>query len=390
MPDLNTGKDCCGCTACASVCSHDAIEMKPDGLGFLYPQVDYEKCVECKLCEKVCAFNDDYDIKDNFAVPETRGARLKDIGEVMKSRSGGAFVAFSDWILDNGGVVYGAGYKDHFRVAHKRADSKEARDEFRGSKYVQSDLTGVLRQVRSDLQSGRKVMFSGTPCQTSALRSYIPSKLQENLWLVDIVCHGVPSPYYWRDYIAYLEKKHGKKIVSVDFRNKSKFGWHKHKETFRYQGSAEDVVHPFTFYRYVTQRESCSSCHFCNVHRPSDLTLADFWGWERTGSDINKDDKGLSLVLINTPKGKELFETVADRMNVVEATLEQSMQSHLQSPTPDHPKRVQFEKDYMDKGLEYVMKKYGNVGWRYNIRNYFKTLGALPARAFRTIKRRIK
>ena len=234
MINLKEKSDCCGCTACSCVCTHNAITMKPDGMGFLYPEVDTSKCVECGLCEKVCAFNPDYDRSLNFPMPEAYAARHKNMDEVMKSRSGAAFVAISDYVLDMGGVVYGAGYKDHFRVAHKRATSKQERDEFRGSKYVQSDLTGIFRQVKDDLQHGIMVLFSGTPCQTSGLHNYVGKKLRTNLVLVDIVCHGVPGPYIWRDYLQYLEKKRGDKISVVNFRDKEKFGWKAHIETFEF------------------------------------------------------------------------------------------------------------------------------------------------------------
>ena len=201
--------DCCGCTACASICTHDAITMKPDKLGFLYPEVDESKCTDCGLCEKVCAFHDNYDKSMNLPLPDAYAARHKDMREVETSRSGAAFIAISDYIIENGGVVYGAGYTDHFRVVHKRAVTKEERNEFKGSKYVQSDLNNVFRKVKDDLKNGKVVMFSGTPCQTAGLNSYVGKKLRENLFLVDIVCHGVPAPFLWRDYISYLEKKHG-------------------------------------------------------------------------------------------------------------------------------------------------------------------------------------
>lgn len=232
MIKINNPSDCCGCTACASICAHDAISMEPDALGFLYPKVDASKCVECGLCEKVCQFNDNYDRSLNLKKPIAYAARHKDINEVMKSRSGAAFVTISDYVLEQGGVVYGAGYKDHFRVAHKRATTKEERDEFRGSKYVQSDLTGVFRQVKKDLKNGLTVLFSGTPCQTAGLNAYIGKKLREHLVLVDIVCHGVPSPFLWRDYIAYLEKKQGDEILVVNFRDKELYGWKDHRESY--------------------------------------------------------------------------------------------------------------------------------------------------------------
>lgn len=234
MITIKNPADCCGCTACASVCAHDAITMKPDALGFLYPEVDEDKCTDCGLCEKVCAFHDNYDKSLNLPQPDAYAARYKDMKEVETSRSGAAFIAISDYIIEQGGIVYGVGYTDHFRVVHKRATTKEERDEFKGSKYVQSDLTGIFRQVKEDLKSGKTVLFSGTPCQTAGLHSYVGKKLRENLVLVDIVCHGVPSPYVWRDYLAYLEKKHNSEIYYVNFRDKDMFGWKAHRETFKF------------------------------------------------------------------------------------------------------------------------------------------------------------
>ena len=208
----------------------------PDALGFLYPMVDKEKCVDCGLCDKVCSFNDHYDKNLNLKTPLAYAARHKDMSEIETSRSGAAFIAISDYILEQGGVVYGAGYTDHFRVVHKRAATKDERNEFKGSKYVQSDMSGVFRQVKQDLRDGLTVLFSGTPCQTSGLNSYVGKHLRENLFLVDIVCHGVPSPFMWRDYIAYLERKQGAPIVWVNFRDKQEFGWAAHHETFKFKG----------------------------------------------------------------------------------------------------------------------------------------------------------
>ena len=373
MIKIKDPKDCCGCTACASICAHDAILMEPDALGFLYPKVNESKCIDCGLCEKVCQFNDNYDCSLNLPQPIAYAARHKDIDEVMKSRSGAAFVAISDYILEQGGVVYGAGYKDHFRVAHKRATTKVERDEFRGSKYVQSDLTGVFRLVKEDLKKGLIVLFSGTPCQTSGLNAYIGEKLRENLFLMDIVCHGVPGPYLWRDYLVYLEKKHGSRITYVNFRDKELYGWKAHKETFKFEskkGKIDSTYFTYLFYQHIMFRHSCGVCHFTNLKRPSDITIADYWRWYRTDSNINADNKGCSLVLCNTEKGQKLFNAVKDKMDTIPAELANVMQPHLSNPSEMHPKRMVFEHYYVQGGFEYATLKTGMTGWRHTMKSY--------------------
>lgn len=371
MIKISDPSQCCGCTACASICAHDAIMMRPDALGFLYPNVDTGKCVECGLCEKVCAFNENYDKSLNLPQPTAYGARHKDMNEVATSRSGAAFIAISDHILENGGVVYGAGYTDHFRVIHKRAETKEQRNEFKGSKYVQSDLIGIFQQIKQDLKEGLTVLFSGTPCQTAGLHSYIGNKLRENLVLMDIVCHGVPSPYIWRDYLAYLEKKHGSKIQQVSFRDKDSLGWAAHKESFEFNnGKKIRTTYTFAFCKHIMFRHSCGACKYTNLKRPSDITIADFWGWQKTDPNINADDKGISLVLCNTEKGQKLFDAIAEHMIVIPVKLENCLQPNLQHPSNIHPQRMYFEHDYARKGFKYVMKKYGNLGLEYKKKIY--------------------
>lgn len=370
MINITDKSKCCGCTACANVCAHNAITMTPDALGFLYPKVDESKCVDCGLCDKVCAFNDNYDKSLNLQIPDVYGARHKDMDEVMKSRSGAAFVAISDYVLKQGGVVYGVGYKDHFRVAHKRASTKEERDEFRGSKYVQSDLKDIFKQVKEDLKNGLTVLFSGTGCQCAGLNAYVGKKLRENLILVDIVCHSVPGPYLWRDYICWLEKRYSSEIVSVNFRNKMKYGWRGHIETYIFDNGKEYSCNVFTnlFTSCLVLRPSCSKCHFCNTTRPSDITLADFWDRGHNFPDINKDNKGESLLLINTEKGREIFDAVKDKLDHFPTTTDKVMQTHLREPSKIHPQAKQFAEYYEKYGFERTMERYAFMGWRFQMK----------------------
>lgn len=354
MIQIKDKADCCGCTACASICPKDAIIMEPDILEFKYPSVDLSKCIDCGLCEKVCAFNENYDKSLNLEEPEIYAARHKDIHEIETSRSGATFIAISDYILENGGIVYGVGYKDHFRVAHKRATTKEERNEFKGSKYVQSDLDGIFRQVKEDLKQGNTVLFSGTPCQTAGLNSYIGKKLRENLVLVDIVCHGVPSPYIWRDYLSYIEKKYKNKVVKVDFRDKSRMGWSGHIESFVFDNGKkiESKIYTILFQQNIMLRQSCGKCFFTNFKRPSDLTIGDYWGWKKISDNFNADNKGCSLVFINTKKGYEIFLVISKFMHLIHANMNLCIQPNLIKPSIVNPKTKHFVYIYKNKGLK--------------------------------------
>ncbi|MBP3716171.1 MAG: Coenzyme F420 hydrogenase/dehydrogenase, beta subunit C-terminal domain [Paludibacteraceae bacterium] len=365
-------EDCCGCSACVAICPKGAISMKPDTLGFLYPYVDSNLCVNCGLCDKVCSFHKDYDTSEIFKKPFAYAARHKSLQQIETSRSGAAFVALSDWILEHNGVVYGVGHKGHFVVAHKRATTKKERDEFKGSKYVQSDIQGIYSQVKSDLQSGKVVLFSGTPCQTAGLNSFIGEKLRKGLYLVDIVCHGVPGAKVWSDYLAYLERKEKDTIIGVNYRNKLKFGWNTHRESFLFKKG--EVTYNTRFYNPILFRLSCNKCPFCNTKRPSDITIADFWGWQKVCPEFNLDNKGLNLVLVNSEKGKMLFEEIKDEMNTVSLTIEQALQPNLISPSIIHPKRLLFEHDYQSMGFEKTFRKYALIGWRYQILYYYSQL----------------
>lgn len=361
---------CCGCSACASICAHEAITMKPDGMGFLYPEVDEGKCVDCGLCNQACAFSPTYDKSQNLASPDVYAVRHKDMDEIKTSRSGAVFIALSDWILEQGGVIYGAGYEGHFRVVHKRAVSKEERNEFKGSKYVQSDLKDTFLQVKKDLKQGYKVMFSGTPCQTSGLLSYLRILKQDisQLYVVDLVCHGVPAPYVWRDYLGYVEKIYHAKITSVNFRDKSQIGWTAHKESFSL-GNKYVCTSTYTdlFYKHIMFRHSCGVCPFTNLKRPSDLTIADFWGWEKVDESINRDDKGVSLLFVNTEKGRGLFSEIESHVNYWRTDTLHCMQPNLEYPSKISSLREDFERDFISRGFVYCGRKYGNMGLKYQL-----------------------
>lgn len=369
MIEITNPKNCCGCSACANICNHNAITMMPDALGFLYPHVDKSKCVDCGLCEKICAFNDEYDVKNNFKKPICFGVRHIDENQIRTSRSGAVFVALSDYILEQGGVVYGAAFDADFNVLHTRATTKEDRNKFKGSKYVQSKIGNTFAQVKKDLQDGYLVMFSGTPCQCAGLSSFISDRYKENLYLIDIVCHGTPSPVMWKDYKNYIEKKYKSKIINVNFRDKSIIGWSSHMESFYFQnGKYRLLKHwAFLFGLNIMQMKACANCHFCNLTRPGDISIADFWYWEKAAPGFNKDNKGASLVLCNTDKGIALFNNIRADIESIDVDINKCIQPNMIEPSKEHPMRDVFEKEYVLRGFNYVYFKYGDEGWRFRL-----------------------
>lgn len=365
---------CCGCTACQSVCPKDAISMKPDELGFLYPQVDADRCINCGLCEKVCDFvkHQPCDFPDDTLV-NVYAACHRDEAVVNASQSGGVFTALSDLILGEGGVIYGAAFNDDYTVSHTRAASQEERNRLRGSKYVQSDMKDCFRQVYSDLKDGVEVLFTGTPCQVAGLKSYIPESLHVNLTTIDIVCHGVPSPAIWKDYHKYRTAQAG--CREVNFRDKSLKGWKAHVESFTGNDDVKRYFKTFStlFYTELMHRDSCYSCPYNVFERSSDITISDFWGVGEVKESFD-GNQGTSLMICRTEKGKELFDKAQNRIEAGECVLTKQFikryNPNMLAPTRQPEDRSEFVRCYRDKGLIYIAKRWGDLGLRYKIRMF--------------------
>lgn len=280
---------------------------------------------------------------------------VKHINEIVRSnsRSGGIFTALSDLVLDADGVVYGCVLDEALKAIHVRTENKDMRDKMRGSKYVQSSLGDTFINVKKDLDEKKKVLFSGTSCQVAGLKSFL-GKTYDNLLCVDIVCHGVPSPLVWEKY-----KEWQGNVRSVDFRNKNKYGWRAHVETLTTShGVIDSRVWTTIFYGHNVLRPSCYECPFKSIHHPGDITIADYWGIEKAAPEFD-DNKGVSLVLVNTDNGVKWFEKAKDTVIWKQTNIEDSMQPPLIAPFPKPEDREKFWKDIHEKRFSYIAKKYG-------------------------------
>lgn len=354
--------DCCGCRTCEKVCPEGAVTMEADACGFLYPKIDPEKCIDCGLCLKRCAFQNGYKKRKEFEPFYAYGARHKDEKVYMESRSGGAFTALSDQILARSGAVYGAAFdaeKGAFYVRHQGTETQEGRDRFRGSKYVQSDLADVFPEIKKRLDDGQTVLFTGTGCQVGALYAYLP-KGYDNLYTADLVCHGVMSQKVWADFLHMREREKGGKVQRAEFRDKKACGWKAHKETVAIGGKDHTTRIFSRLFGKRMFRPSCFQCIYTNKDRVGDLTLADFWGHEDAIPGRWDDDRGISLVLVNTARGKELWQAAKDALEYVEVTGYPFRHTRMRTPAKRPEAYDVFWADYEREGFRYCAKKYAD------------------------------
>lgn len=325
-------ESCCGCTACVNICPKKAIQMSQDGKGFYYPEIDDNKCINCGLCRKVCNFSQFH--KDETGFAKAFAVRHKCEDEVLTSRSGGFSSAMVNAVINREGVCFGAVLTSDFEVVHQKAENKKDCFAFKGSKYVQSRIDeSIFSDCKALLDSGRTVLFTGTGCQVHGLLSYLElSKTDHtNLITIDFVCHGVPSPEVWKAYLAEVQRN--KKLRRVEFRDKARFGWAAHMETYTYEdGTLESNARwAEMFYQHCLFRESCYACPYTTPYRNSDFTIGDYWGFEKTAKGF-QDDKGLSLVIAHTPKAVNLLMEQKDCLVIQETELSKSLQPQLQKP----------------------------------------------------------
>lgn len=364
-------EDCYGCTACKTICPNKAIKMQSDEEGFLYPTIDKKICTECGLCITVCPSKTEVIINGYFNEPKVYAVKHNLDSVRMMSSSGGAYTAISDFFVlkNKNGVCYGASFDNDFYVCHNRASTLEQRDKFRGSKYVQSDLKNILIDIRESLIEGKSVLFTGTPCQTAGLLKYLErSKTNtSNLLLNDIICHGVPSPKIWKDYIEFIQEKNHSKLINYTFRYKEK-GWRGYNikaefESGQIRLNTKDILKYIKLYKSnLTLRPSCYYCKFANLNRPSDIMIGDFWGIEKSIPEFG-DEKGVSLVFVNTKKGKEVLDKIENSITYKLSNTINCLQPNLHEPTKKPMHRKKFWSDYNNKGFNYIIRKYTEKGF---------------------------
>lgn len=304
---------CCGCEACVQRCPKQCITMLTDSEGFLYPKVSEKICVHCGLCEKVCPILNTSTEKEPFKI---LGAKANNDEIVRKSSSGGIFSLIAEKVVNQNGVIFGAKFDKNWNVVHDYTDNINRLDEFRRSKYVQSRIGNTFQKAEEFLKAGKLVLFTGTPCQIRGLNLYL-RKEYENLITVDFVCHGVPSPAVWNMYLNAHIKKIGiqkSDIIQINFRDK-KYGWNNFSLTIdANEINTTEILSKNLYMRLflsnVILRPSCYSCAAKGGKSKSDITIADFWGIEKIFPECN-DDKGYSLIMVNTSKGEKFIPTLS-------------------------------------------------------------------------------
>lgn len=361
---ISDKKNCCGCSACAQVCPTNAIQMKLDMEGFLYPVIDSSKCINCSKCNKVCPMPN-AGSRNAAYKREFYGAYNKNKEILKSSSSGGIFWALATHMLSMGGVVYGAALGENFQVTHQRASTLEECALFRKSKYLASSIANTYKQAQADLAAGKYVLFSGTPCQIAGLYSYLGKDFPK-LYTCDVVCHGVPSKTVFDRYIENLNQQEGARAVSMCWRDKEQ-GWGPNHVTILFDNgkkiSTTSLQNPYQkgFLNNIYLRPSCYSCHWAKLPRVGDISLADFWGYQGNLTQNNVNG-GLSIVILSSAKGKYLFEQIKNQL-VYEPTTEiyvKSKSRHVYKHPAKTILRKLFFMEYPHKSFDYLNQKYIN------------------------------
>ena len=372
MVDLVDKNKCTGCTSCFNICPMGAINMQEEDGKLLYPEINESICIECNMCKNHCPVYLKEEITNRCKDKQVEVYACINNNEQdrMLSSSGGIFTLLANYVLDNKGIVFGVKFDDDLNVVHDFIEKKEDLYKFRGSKYTQSDLKESFKKVRDFLNEGRLVYFSGTPCETNGLKIFL-DKDYDNLIIQDCICHGAPAPELLEKYIDYLEKHYSsiygkeKKIVKFSFRDKENLGWSKYQLRIELDGgNVEYIDHDKSSFMKIflndyALRNSCFECFNKGNNLLSDITLGDYWGINNVHEELN-DEKGTSLIILNSEKGKELFNIIKDKIKYIESKreyIEKYNPSYI-SPAKDNEIRKTFLKDLKELSYGDIKDKY--------------------------------
>ena len=378
---------CCGCNACVNACPQKAINLIEDNKGFKYPEIDENKCVNCKICEKICAYKKQIKKQEIKAVY----AGITNDSELLKkSSSGGIFAEIAKEFLNSEGIVYGCAWEnenEELVPKHIRIDTVENLYKIQGSKYVNSFIGNCYEQIKNDLITGKKVLFSGTPCQVDALKSFLSTVNISNLYTIDLICHGTPNFRFFKDYIKLLEKKVKGKIINISFRDKSE-GWNlqgkiwyidkngktKEKELLTSTSSYYNL-----FLSAKTYRENCYTCKYASQNRVGDITIGDYWGIEKVHPELLKNrlldtSLGISAIIVNSPKGEDMLNAIQEeRLFLYKSSFDKVSYENeqLKKPCKKSPEREKimnlYEKDGYKAVEKYFFDKMGKKKYIYYV-----------------------
>lgn len=378
MIHIEDKKECCGCWACYNVCPRHCIGMKEDEEGFRYPVVETSLCIDCGLCEKVCPVIH----ADKTDAPHKQQGFLvqhKDEEIRKESTSGGAFTAIASWIIRQGGIVYGAGYrKETFIVEHQGVETEQDLSIFRNSKYVQSNVGDTFRQALEQLKAGRWVCFSGTPCQIEGFRNFLRNREYEKLVCVDLVCHGIPSPRILTRYIEAQQTLIGGEFTNVLFRDKfygyhySSFSIYNKERDKDYHKGVDSNAYLRAFFNNLSDRPSCYDCRFKKRYRKSDLTLWDCFPIEKFTKQM--DGKGTTRVLVQSDKGEMIMNAIRDELRTVRVEPDKLVKDvrEMFHSVPMNPQREQFFTDCNTMLPVDFFRKWFPVTWKVRLNAFVR------------------
>lgn len=358
--ELASWDECTGCAACCAACSFDALSMHADNEGFLRPEIDCDTCITCGACVRACPMLGAGYAKrepDKVLACWDRSSEQREF-----ATSGGVFGLLASGVLAEGGYVCGAVLGEDMAVRHVVTRDGDLMKRMKGSKYVQSDTADALAACAHLLKEGCAVLFVGTPCQVAAMRAIAPKGSEKRLYLVDVLCHGAPSPLFWKAYLEYREAEVRDEVIDARFRKKSP-SWtvFSLELTFKtehrlYEWCTVEDLYLRAFLGDYISRPCCHFCRYAGTERTSDITLADFWGYVSDSFKTRNTEQGISLVLLNSEKANELFAKASPRLVIVDKTLDEASAGNapLRGPIAENPRRREFWEAFSRQGIEGV------------------------------------